>query len=72
VVFTVGDTTILLPVNAPGFHVYVVAPLAVSVALLPIQMLGEVAEAVTVGFGVTLRLTVLVVGQPKPLIPVTE
>lgn len=44
-------------VNTPGFQVYVLAPLAVSVVLCPAQM---VREGVTVNVGVTAELTVTV------------
>ena len=52
-VVTVGDTTVELPVNAPGFHVYVVAPVDVKVAELPAQIAVGLLVAVKVGVGVT-------------------
>ena len=72
VVLVAGDTTTLLPVNAPGFHVYVDAPLAVRVALLPTQIDGDEEAGTTVGTGLTVTLTVCVVVHPKALFPVTE
>jgi hypothetical protein len=70
VVVVVGLTTTLLPVSAPGFHVYDVAPLEVSVELPPIQMAVGDALAVTVGFGVTTCVKVIVLVQPSALVAV--
>jgi hypothetical protein len=50
-VVTVGLTIILLPVSAPGLHVYDVAPLAVRFELWPRQMEDSDALATTVGTG---------------------
>jgi hypothetical protein len=58
VVFIVGETTIEVPLIAPGFHVYEVAPLAVSVLDAPVQIAVGDATAVTVGFGFTIKETV--------------
>jgi hypothetical protein len=49
----------------------VIPPFAVSVALFPAQI-EEDPLMVIVGFGLTIRLTVVVVKQPKALFPVTE
>lgn len=70
--FTVGDTTTLLPLNAPGFQVYVDAPDAVSVAELPIQREGEAGLIVMLGTGLTFWFTVKVLWQPNAFTPVTE
>ncbi len=53
VVVMVGLTVIGLPVTFPGFHVYDVAPLAVSTAEAPLQMAVGLADAKTVGLGTT-------------------
>lgn len=58
------------PVKAPGFQVYVNAPLAVKVVLLPEQIEVGLALAVTVGFGLTINVMVRVLVQ-APLAPVT-
>lgn len=58
-VFATGDTLTVEPDNAPGCHVYVVAPLAVNVAELPEQMVEELADTVTVGTELTVTTTVL-------------
>lgn len=49
VVVVPGDTVTEDPVSEPGIHVYVVVPLAVSVADPPAQIEGEEELAVTVG-----------------------
>jgi hypothetical protein len=65
VVVTVGVAVTVLPDvelrPVPGLHVYVLAPLAVSTALLPRQMAGGVA--VTVGVTPTLTVAVVVFTQ---------
>ena len=53
-----------------GLQVYVVAPLAVSDVLLPLQTVAVVGETVTVGFGFTVTVTVTVFVQPFPSVPV--
>jgi hypothetical protein len=70
VVVTVGLTTTTLPVNAPGFHVYDVAPLAVSVEFPPTHIAVGDALAVTVGLGVTTCVKVIVLVQPNALVAV--
>lgn len=57
VVVVVGETTAVVPVTVPGFHVYDVAPFAVNVAELPTHIVFD--EAVRVIFGVA-RLIVIV------------
>ena len=59
-----GVTTTEVPVKLPGIQVYVVAPLAVSVVELPLQIVGDDAEAVTVGLGVTVINCVAVPVHP--------
>lgn len=68
-VVAVGATVTLPPLKLPGCHTYVVAPDAVSVVLLPEQILPPPA-AVTVGGGLTATVNVPVLVQP-PLVPVT-
>jgi hypothetical protein len=70
-VVLVGETTAALPVNALGFHVYEVAPFAVRVALKPIHTaVGDTAE-LTVGFGTTIKVIVLVPTHPAELVATT-
>jgi hypothetical protein len=69
VVVIVGLTTTLLPVADPGNHEYVVAPEAVKVDELPIQIAVGLETAVTVGTGVTLRLKLAVFVHPAALDP---
>ena len=70
VVVTVGETVTLAPINEPGIQVYVVAPDADKVALLPAQMTVGETEAVTVGVLLTVREMVRVLVH-DPLDPVT-
>jgi hypothetical protein len=51
-----------------GFHVYVVAPVAVNVAVVPEQIVGEFTA--TVGSAVTVTVAVAVLEQPFA-VPVT-
>lgn len=66
----VGDTTALLPVKEPGIQVYVKAPPPVKVALLPEHIAVGLTTAVTVGFGFTIKVMVLVLEQ-APVAPLT-
>jgi len=61
---------VVAPVKAPGFQVYVTAPLAVKVVLFPEHIAVGEALAVTVGFGLTIKVIVRVLVQ-APLAPVT-
>lgn len=70
VVDAVGETETEAPFSAPGFQVYVVAPLAESVVELPLQIVGADAVAVTVGEGFTVMVTCAVEEQPEE-VPVT-
>ena len=65
-----GVTAIGLPVIAPGFQVYEVAPLAVKVELCPEQIVVLDAEAFTTGKALTVTETVFVLVQPA-VVPVT-
>jgi hypothetical protein len=66
-----GETETLAPVKAPGFHVYVVAPVADNVVELPEQIVDDEALAFTVGVMFTNTVTVLVLVQPAALDPKT-
>jgi hypothetical protein len=70
VVDVAGETTTLVPVNAPGFQEYVVAPLPVRVADPPLQIAVGLEVALTVGFGFTTSAIVLVLLH-APFDPVT-
>jgi hypothetical protein len=63
----VGETTVEVPVKAPGFQVYEVAPLAVNVAELPTQIVFDDGINVNVGIGFTVNITVSVLTHPSPL-----
>ena len=60
----------LLPVILPGIHVYVVAPVAVSVELLPVQIEVGDADEATGGAGETVTANVAVLEHPL-VVPVT-
>src|SRR5438105_705121 len=66
IVYTVvvgGPSVCIDPVNAPGFHVYDVAPLAVNTVELPEQIVALLAVIVGVAFTVTV-LEILEVQLP--------
>jgi len=71
VVVPVGETVTVVPVSDPGIQVYVVAPDAVIVVLLPEQIVELVVVVVTVGVGFTLIVRVAVLVQPFAPVPVT-
>lgn len=71
VVVADGVAETIFPVNNPGSHVYVFAPVPVSVVLLPEQSVFSDADAATVGRGSTVMATVAVLVQPAPFVPVT-
>ena len=54
----VGFTATCEPVRLPGIHVYVFAPIAVSVVPPPLHTVGLLAVAKTVGSGATSSPTV--------------
>ena len=64
IVVTTGETTTLLPVKAPGFHVYEVAPKAVKVEDDPLQIAVGVAARVKTGNALTTTFTVELPVQP--------
>lgn len=70
IVVAVGVTTVAVPVNAPGFQVYDVAPLPVKVADAPAHIAVGLDIAVKVGIEFTVTETV-VVFEHAPLFPVT-
>lgn len=71
VVLVVGETVTEFPVSDPGIQVYELAPFAVSVVLLPSQMVLPDAVAVTLGVGLTVIVLVEVLPQPLASVPVT-
>jgi hypothetical protein len=70
VVVALGLTTMLAPVW-PVLHIYVLAPVAVSVVDSPWQITDTDAEAFTEMAAPTVTVTVAVVEQPL-VVPVTE
>ena len=66
-----GLTLTVDPVNAPGFHVYEVAPEPVKVADEPAQIAVGLDTAVTVGFGFTIKLSVALAVHPTVVVPTT-
>ena len=70
-VVAAGLTLTVDPVNAPGFHVYDVAPPPVNVADEPAQIAVGLDTAVTVGFGFTIKFTVVLAVQPTVVVPTT-
>jgi hypothetical protein len=69
VVVVGAASAVATPVEvAPADHVYDVAPLAVIVAVAPLQIVGDVT--VTVGNGVTVTVETAVPEHP-PVVPVT-
>ena len=71
VVVEVGDTVIEPPLNEPGIHVYVFAPVPVIVTDEPIQIAVEDVVVPVGGKGFTVIVLVAVVIQPVALVPVT-
>jgi hypothetical protein len=71
VVVVIGLTVTVCPVRFPGIQEKEAAPFAVSVLLCPVQIAGGEAETVTLGRGFTVRITVVVLLQPFPSVPVT-
>ena len=71
VVVVEGDTETDDPVSEPGIHMYVVAPEAVSVVVVPLQIVLDDADAVTVGVMITVTVTCAVEAQPAAEVPVT-
>jgi hypothetical protein len=65
---TLDPVVALRPVA--GLHVYVVAPLAVNVVLLPVHIDGEAALAVTAGLVFTV-ITCVVFPEPLALLAVS-
>jgi hypothetical protein len=67
----VGETVTGLPLRLPGSHTYVVAPEPVRSVEPPLHIVGLVAEAVTVGVGVTVTVICAWLVQPFAPVPVT-
>ena len=70
VVVALGVTVLLAPLPNPPDQLYVFAPLAVNTDVAPLHIAAGLAEAVTVGNGLTVTLTVAVPEHPA-LVPVT-
>jgi hypothetical protein len=70
VVLVLG-VTVMLAVLPPVLQLYVLAPLAVNVDDSPLFIVAGFAEAVTVGNGFTVTVTVAVPVHPAVLVPVT-
>lgn len=66
----VGETVTFEPVNEPGLQVYEVAPVTDKVVLLPKQIVGDAADAVILGVGLTTTPKNRFEVQPKALTPV--
>jgi hypothetical protein len=71
VVVALGVTVLFAPVPNPPDQLYVFAPLAVNTELAPLHIAVGLADAVTVGNGFTVTLTVAVPVHPAVLVPVT-
>jgi hypothetical protein len=54
-----------------GLQIYVVAPDAVNIDELPLQIVCDVAETVTLGTGFTVTLAIAVSIHPAAFVPVT-
>jgi hypothetical protein len=65
----VGLRLTTLPVNAPGFVLYVNAPFSVKVATSPAQINVLLAATVIVGVVLTFSVTWVVLVQPAALMP---
>ena len=70
VVESVGLTLTGVPEKFPGFQVYETAPVALSVAEFPTQILEGLTAGNTVGFGTTLTATVRWEIQPNAFAPI--
>jgi hypothetical protein len=75
VVVAVGEATGLAQVvqlsPVEGAQLYVFAPLAVSVTLLPAHIVAGLGLMVIVGLGRTVTVTVVDAVHPAPLVPIT-
>ena len=69
--FATGDREMLTPFILPGIQVYVRAPPAVKLILLPEQTVGVGGPRAITGKILTIKLTVLVLVQPNALPAVT-
>ena len=67
---TLGVTVTLVPVKAPGFHVYVDAPDPVNVTVAFAQTVFEDAVTATVGDELTV-ITIVFEDAQDPLAPFT-
>ena len=64
----VGVVKLVAP---PGFQVYVIAPIAPKVVVLPAHIVLAAAATVNVGFELTVNDKVVVFVQPNVEVPVT-
>jgi hypothetical protein len=69
-----GERFWLPPLSAPGFHVKAVAPVAVTLTVLPEHNVGVAGLIDTVGFGSTVIESVAsaALRHPSELVPDTE
>lgn len=65
-----GEPVVALK-SVAGVHVYVLAPLAVSIVALPAQTVGFEALAVMVGNALTVIVTLALSIQPAAEVPIT-
>ena len=72
VVVVAGVTVTVVPLNPPGFQVYVLAPVPVILVDDPAQIVAFVTVVPTVGNGFTVIILVAVFVQPVAVVvPVT-
>jgi hypothetical protein len=69
-VVAAGVTTTGLPDIEPGDQLYELPPDAVSMVVKPAHTDGDDAVTESVGVGITVRVKVVTLLQPDPLVPV--
>lgn len=72
-----GETVKLVPVNAPGFNVYTLAPVGVAVGVMTVELFEQIVGLLTdkietVGVALTVIVVVaeLALTHPAKLVPV--